>query len=67
MGTTPPTHACAVCFMNFCAETKFEKGASDRNLWPVADYGGPSLQKCLRIGQGGKSGTRSISFGHCSK
>ena len=31
MGTTPPTHACAVRFMNFCAETKFEKGASDRN------------------------------------
>ena len=31
MGTTPPTHACAVCFMNFCAETKFKKGASDRN------------------------------------
>ena len=32
MGTTPPTHACAVCFVSFCAETKFEKGASDRNL-----------------------------------
>ena len=33
MGTTPPTHACAVRFMN-CAETKFEKGASDRNSRP---------------------------------
>ena len=31
MGTTPPTHACAVRFMNFGADTKFEKGASDRN------------------------------------
>ena len=31
MGTTPPTDACAVRFMNFGAETKFEKGASDRN------------------------------------
>ena len=31
MGTTPPTHACAVCFINLAAETKFEKGASDRN------------------------------------
>ena len=31
MGTTPPTYACAVRFMNFGAETKFEKGASDRN------------------------------------
>ena len=30
-GITPPTHACAVCFVSFCAETKFEKGASDRN------------------------------------
>ena len=27
MGTTPPTHACAVRFMNFGAETKFEKWA----------------------------------------
>ena len=36
MGTTPPTHACAVRFMHFCAETKFEKGASDRNSLPVA-------------------------------
>ena len=35
MGTTPPTHACAVRFMNFGAETKFEKGASDRNSLPV--------------------------------
>ena len=34
MGTTPPTHACAVRFMNFGAETKFEKGASDRNSRP---------------------------------
>ena len=34
MGTTPPTHACAVRFTNFCAETKFEKGASDRNSRP---------------------------------
>ena len=34
MGTTPPTHTCAVRFMNFCAETKFEKGASDRNSRP---------------------------------
>ena len=34
MGTTPPTHACAVRFMNFGAETKFEKGASDRNSPP---------------------------------
>ena len=31
MGTTPPTQACAVCFVSFCAETKFKKGASDRN------------------------------------
>ena len=31
MGTTPLTHACAVRFVNFGAETKFEKGASDRN------------------------------------
>ena len=31
MGTTPLTYACAVCFINFCAETKFKKGASDRN------------------------------------
>ena len=29
MGTTPPTHACAVRFMNFGAG--IEKGASDRN------------------------------------
>ena len=35
MGTTPPTHACAVCFINFCAETKFKKGESDRNLPPI--------------------------------
>ena len=35
MGTTPPTDACAVRFMNFGAETKFEKGASDRNSLPV--------------------------------
>ena len=34
MDTTPPTHACAVRFMNFSAETKFEKGASDRNSPP---------------------------------
>ena len=34
MGATPPTHACAVRFMNFGAETKFEKGASDRNSPP---------------------------------
>ena len=31
-GLTPPIHACAVRVMNFGAETKFEKGASDRNL-----------------------------------
>ena len=30
-GLTPPIHACAVRVMNFGAETKFEKGASDRN------------------------------------
>ena len=30
-GLTPPIYACAVRFMNFGAETKFEKGASDRN------------------------------------
>ena len=36
MGTTPPTHACAVGSMNFCAVTKFEKGASDRN-WPPGE------------------------------
>ena len=35
MGTTPPTHACTFRFMNFGAETKFEKGASDRNSPPV--------------------------------
>ena len=35
MGTTPPTHACAVCFVSFCAETKFEKGASDKNSLTV--------------------------------
>ena len=34
-GLTPPIHACAVRFMNFGAETKFEKGASDRNSLPV--------------------------------
>ena len=34
MGTTPPTYACAVRFMNLGAETKFEKGASDRNSPP---------------------------------
>ena len=38
MGTTPPTHACAVRFMNFSAETKFEKGASDRNSPTVVVY-----------------------------
>ena len=30
-GLTPPIHTCAVRVMNFGAETKFEKGASDRN------------------------------------
>ena len=34
-GLTPPIHACAACFMNFGAETKFEKEVSDRNLPPV--------------------------------
>ena len=34
-GLTPPIHACAVRFMNFGAETKFEKGASDRNSHTV--------------------------------
>ena len=33
-GLTPPIHACAVRVMNFGAETKFEKGASDRNSPP---------------------------------
>ena len=33
-GLTPPIHACAVRVMNFRAETKFEKGASDRNSPP---------------------------------
>ena len=41
MGTTPPTHACAVRFMNYCAETKFEKGASDRNS--------PTVQGCASM------------------
>ena len=35
-GLTPPIHACAVRVMNFGAETKFEKGASDRNSPTVA-------------------------------
>ena len=34
MGTTPPTYACAIRSINFGAETKFEKGASDRNSRP---------------------------------
>ena len=37
--TTPLTHACAVRFMDFCAETKFKKGASDRNSPPVVPVG----------------------------
>ena len=34
-GLTPPIHACAVRVMNFGAETKLEKGASDRNSHPA--------------------------------
>ena len=34
-GLTPSIHACAVRVMNSGAETKFEKGASDRNSHPV--------------------------------
>ena len=37
-GLTPPIHACAVRVMNFGAETKFEKGASDRNSLPGPGY-----------------------------
>ena len=36
-GLTPPIHACAVRVMNFGAETKFEKGASDRNSHPIVE------------------------------
>ena len=39
-GTTPPIYACAVGSMNFSAETKFEKGASDRNSPPGSYTGG---------------------------
>ena len=34
MGTTPPTHASAVRFMNFGAETNVNKPEKQKNLFP---------------------------------
>ena len=51
-GLTPPIHACAFRFMNFGAETKFEKGASDGNS-PTASSNLNSKLYVCDCGNGG--------------
>ena len=80
MGTTPPTHACAVRFMNFGAETKFEKGASDRNSHPgiglapdlpffakVGLHPTSSLEGTFAKGDGGQNVREGMFARECSQ